>query len=473
MVSRATFLLMISQVIFMVSGFLIHAGLARILQPVDYGTFGLVMSILVVVEVLVITGIPEAIRKYGGEQPEVMKELIKKTLSWQLGYCVAVFLLFWLISPLIAAFFNDKNLTFLLRLASLDIIIYGLYKFYLAAQNGLHRFESYTTIGIIYSITKLAAIMGLVWLGFSVSGALIGNMVGSLVALVFAFVFTRLKDSDETPETVHYLWFAGQNVFYFVGLNLLFSIDLWFVKYFLEDANVGLYVSAGLFAKLTYSLSLALSAVLLPSISRAVKLQQSRRIRDLTKESIRYVTIALVLLNIIVILNAKGIIRLFFGEEYLSAEPILSMLMVGLSMITLTAIINTIMIAKDSMRNCLIQVLLLVALDVILNIILVPKLQMYGAAISTFLVGLVGMIMAGMHVWTEFKSVIFSMSMVRLTGVTLILIVVSQFLSEGKPAVFINPVIIGAIYLSLLWFTKEITAVDLRRLKESVGIDKS
>jgi len=46
MISRAMILLMTSQAIFLFSGFLIHALLARLLGVIDYGTFGVVMSIL-------------------------------------------------------------------------------------------------------------------------------------------------------------------------------------------------------------------------------------------------------------------------------------------------------------------------------------------------------------------------------------------------------------------------------------------
>ncbi len=461
---------MISQIIFLLSGFLINSGLARLLQPIDYGTFGLIMSILVIVELFVITGIPEAIQKYGGENPEAMSKLISKTLPWQIAYAVAVFGAFWLIAPVISKIFGDSNLTFYLRIAGIDIVIYGLYKYFLGVQNGLHRFVHYTILGITYSLSKLAAILGLVWLGFSITGALIGNIIGSILALILALAFSRIAKTDAEPEPQSYLSFVIQNVFYFVGLNLFFSIDLWFVKYYLSGASVGHYVSAGVLAKLTYLLSVALSAVLLPSLARTIRLQQETRTRDLIKDSLRYLLIFLIFINTVVIINAKGIINLFFGEEYLTAAPIVSILIVGLSLITMMAVINTIMIAKNQMKACFVMIVSLLILDAALNTILVPRYGLYGAAIATSAIGLMGTVWGGLYILAEFKTLIFSLSTIRLAGVTFFVFLISNLFNHDKIDVIMNAALVGGVYLLLLWLTKEINAVDLRRLKESLGI---
>ncbi|MCG8603377.1 oligosaccharide flippase family protein [bacterium] len=470
MVSRATVLLMLSQAIFLLSGFLINSGLARLLQPIDYGTFGLTMSILVIVELLVITGIPEAIQKFGGEQPMAMKKLIAKTLPWQIGYAVTVFVIFWLMTPHLASLFGDHSLTYYLRIASIDIVIYGLYKYFLGVQNGLHRFVHYTLLGITYSVVKLAAIIGLVWAGFSIVGALVGNVIGSLAALVLALLVTRLAKSEAEPEPNSYFSFVLQNVVYFVGLNLFFSIDLWFVKYYLSGTGVGHYVSAGVLAKLTYLLSVALSAVLLPSLARSIKLRQTSRTKELIKDSLRYVLIFLLLVNTVVVLNAEGIIVLFFGMEYLAAAPILSILIVGLSFVTMMAVINTFMIANNQMKACFVMIGSLVILDIVLNRMLVPEFGLYGAAFATAIVGFVGTVWGGLYILEEFRSLIFSFSSLRLAGVTSAVFLASTLLGFGQFDVILKSALMGSVYVLLLWITKEINTVDLRRLKESLGM---
>ena len=51
----------------MVSGYAVNVGLARLLGPADFGTFNVVMSLLLVVQLFVITGIPIALQKFVAE----------------------------------------------------------------------------------------------------------------------------------------------------------------------------------------------------------------------------------------------------------------------------------------------------------------------------------------------------------------------------------------------------------------------
>lgn len=471
-VVRATILLMCSQVIFLASGLAVNFGLARLLGVAEYGSFGLVMSVLVVVELFVITGIPEVMQKFGGERPEAMAQLVKQTLRWQMLYTVLVFAAFELSAPLLAQWFRDPSLTPLLRIAGFDIIVYGLYKYFLGVQNGLHRFAQYTRLGITYSLSRVAAILLLVWLGFSVQGALIGNMIASAAALLLALMFYRpTKERVETQPLRYGAW-AAQNVLYFVGLNAFFALDLWFIKYFLSAEEVGLYVSAAVLAKLSYFMSIAISAVLLPSLSRAIALQDEKRATELTQDTLRYLLIFLTLAIVIVALTANELIALFFGKEFVGAAPVLSLLTAGLSGVTLMAVINTIMIARNRMAACFVMVLVLVAVDVVLNIVLVPRYQLMGGAMATSLVGGCGAVLALWHIRREVKPLLFSWSIPRMLGIALGVYALAKSVEFISIDFIVKAIALTGIYFALLWLSKEINAVDLRRLREALGAAK-
>lgn len=352
MVSRGTIFILISQLIFLFSGFAINIILARSLGPSEYGIFGLVLSILIIAELFVITGIPEALKKFGGEKPEFLNVIIKKTFIWQLGYSFIVFAIFLIITPLIAQWLNDERLSYLLRIAAIDIVFYGLYKYFAAIQNGLHNFFKYAFLGIIYSTAKIIAIVGLIVGGFALIGALVGNILGSAIALGFAIVLAKLPNThfvDQTINTRKIIHFIFPNILYFLGLNLLFSVDLWLVKYFLNDLQVGYYVSARVLARLPYFLSIGLSAVILPSLSHAIANGNNKRAKDITLDSLRYLLIFLFLLCVIVIVKNKAIIGLFFGKNYSDASSILVVLIVAFSFVTIMAINHTILISYNKM----------------------------------------------------------------------------------------------------------------------------
>lgn len=471
-VGRATILLMFSQVIFLASGLAVNFGLARMLGVAEYGSFGVVISVLLVVELFVITGLPEVIQKFGGERPEGMTHLVKQTLRWQALYTALVFVAFELAAPWLAQFFRDPALTPLFRIAGCDIIVYGLYKYFLGVQNGLHRFTQYTWLGITYALTRVTAILMLVGLGFSVEGALIGNALASAMALLLALILYRpAAKYVEMPHLRYGMW-AVQNVLYFVGLNAFFAIDLWFIKYFLSAEDVGLYVSAAVLAKLSYFMSIALSAVLLPSLSRAIANHEEQRAAELTQDTLRYLLIFLTLANVVVALTAEELIALLFGETFVAAAPVLRLLMAGLSGVTLMAVINTIMIARNRMAACFGMVAVLVVLDVVLNMMFVPRLQLLGGALATSVVGASGALLALWFIRHEAKPLLLSWSIPRTLGIALGVYGVAQSVGFVPRDVFLKTAVLVGMYFFLLWLSKEINAVDLRRLRESLGVSK-
>ena len=170
------------------------------------------------------------------------------------------------------------------------------------------------------------------------------------------------------------------------------------------------------------------------------------------------------------IISPQGIIRLFFGDDFVAVAPILILLTAGLSLVTLMAIINTIMIAHNKMKDCFIMIAVLITVDLICALILVPKYGLMGAALATCLAGLLGTIWGGFHIFEEFKALVFSLSMVRIASITLLL----YFLFSSFNLVSIN-VIIKSIFITVLYFlflllTKELSSIDIRRLKDAVKI---
>jgi O-antigen/teichoic acid export membrane protein len=55
---------MIVQFVFLVAGYAIHAGLGRILGPSLYGTFGVVITLVTILNLILTSGIPRAVSRY-------------------------------------------------------------------------------------------------------------------------------------------------------------------------------------------------------------------------------------------------------------------------------------------------------------------------------------------------------------------------------------------------------------------------
>ncbi|MEA1999447.1 MAG: oligosaccharide flippase family protein [Euryarchaeota archaeon] len=60
-VLRGTIYLMAAQAAFVASGYAIHIGLARLLGPSEYGIYAVVISLMTMVNLILTTGIPQAV----------------------------------------------------------------------------------------------------------------------------------------------------------------------------------------------------------------------------------------------------------------------------------------------------------------------------------------------------------------------------------------------------------------------------
>jgi len=473
MLIRGTFLMIIGQASFMLSAFAINFGLARLLGPIHYGTFGLVMSILVAIERLVVTGIPEMMQKYGGERPKSMYVLKQKMFPRQLFYTVIIFGIFWLVTPLISKFFADKALTLYLHIASFDIIFYGLYKFYLGMQNGLHRFNNHALMAVTYSASKVCAVFGLVLTGLSLTGALIGNALGSVGGLILGIIITRLPKAEGTLNHIPYFEFIIPNILYFLGLFLFFCIDLWFVKYYSGKLEVGYYVSASALSKVPYFTSIALSAALLPSVSFATKKQDRQRVNSLVQQSLRYIFMGLVIVNILFITMPSSLIYIVFGAEYSGAAEVLPILGIGLSFLTFFAVMNTILMARNRIKTIFIITFIVIVIDVVCNYILVPRYHLIGAAVSTSIAAVIGTLLSGINIFWDIKIILPFLSFLRISGTGAVVFILSIFIPEQGIWIIIKIVTLPAFYFLLLWIIGELTEIDLRRLKEIIPMEKT
>ncbi len=73
---RSAVWLIISELIFNLSGYIIHSFVGRILGPADYGRYGLVITLTTMVIILIGNGIPTAMTKYISEIAETNPRLV-------------------------------------------------------------------------------------------------------------------------------------------------------------------------------------------------------------------------------------------------------------------------------------------------------------------------------------------------------------------------------------------------------------
>ena len=134
MLAKSFFWVLISEILYNLSGYIVHSGMGRVLGPADYGRYGIVVTLSTMIIILIGNGIPTAMSKYLSENfeknPGLIPVIKRKAAFLQTILIGTVFLIFYFSSPLIALLLKDETLTSLFKISAFIIPSFALASFY-------------------------------------------------------------------------------------------------------------------------------------------------------------------------------------------------------------------------------------------------------------------------------------------------------------------------------------------------------
>lgn len=414
--AQGTLYLVISQVILIISSYAMHSALGRLLNPDNYGIFGLILSILVWLEIF-FGGLTGALIKTVAEYPEYTSIIEKLSVRLLMLVSSIVFIIGFFLAPLMANLFNEPSVTFYLRIAIIDIPIIALYKGYIGLLNGRRFYDRQAISAISYSLTRVTFVVGLVLLGFSIAGAFVGNIIASVIGFIVAFLLLHAAMRGEQAEkneatavgiTISYL-LKLSIPFIIISLlyNLLIYMDLWLVQGLLADTTTtGYYVAALNLAKALYFVFMALSAALFPAIAGSIARDDEQLTKRYINRALRFLLIFLLPIAMIMAVSSTGLVTLIFSSEYATAGTALAILAFAYSLFSINLAYISILLANNNFKETILLVIFLVLLDIILCVFLIPRYEMTGAAMSTLITSASGFLLASAIIWRRFRVII-------------------------------------------------------------------
>jgi O-antigen/teichoic acid export membrane protein len=464
---------MAANIVFLTSGYLIHVGLARILGPASYGIFGVVVYLFTLGDMIVSSGTPAGASKYIAEDNRKAIAIKNKALKMQLLLGFSIFAIFFLFAGVLANILGDLSLTFYIRISALIILATALFSLYKGCLNGLREYGKQAIAYISWSGVKVGSVFLLVFLGFSIAGAIFGYFLASLVGFLLAWCFfSRVKGNkdDNDFETGKIVRFALPVIVFTVVFTFLMSIDLFFVKSLLEeDAKTGYYTAASMIARIPYSVLIGLSSALFPAISRSTFLSDHSLTGSYIKNSLRYLLMLLIPGILLIISTSGELVNLFYSSLYLPAASPLAILVIGLGFLTVFQILTTIITASGRPKISMSIVLLLVPIAISLNLFLIPIYELNGAAISIVITSLLGLILVSLYVWKYFKALVERRSFLRILLASMAIFYISLRLDFSGFFLILEYLGLFLLYLGILVLLREVDRRDLETLKGIVG----
>jgi len=472
-VARGSFYLMGCNIAYLASGYVIHVGLGRLLGPMTYGLFGVVIYLVTLINTVLEYGIPGAASKYIAEGDGRAVAIKNAALKIQLIFVVFSFLIYFFLAGAFAKILDDMSLVPYLRLSALLIPATALFSLYNGCLNGLREYGKQAAASILLSGVKVGSVFLLVFLGFSIGGAIFGYFLASLAGFLLAWrFFSRVKGNkdDYDFEAGKIVKFALPVIMFTVVFTFLMSVDLFFVKSLLEeDAKTGYYTAASMIARIPYSVLIGLSGALFPAISRSTSLSDHILTESYIRNSLRYL-LMLIIPGVLLIISTSGeLVDLFYSSLYSPAASPLAILVIGLGFLTVFQILTTIITASGRPKISMIIVLLLVPIAVSLNLFLVPIYELNGAAISIVVTSLLGLILASLYVWKDFKALVERRSFLRILLASLVVFYISLRIDFSGFFLILEYLGLFLLYLGILVLLKEVDRRDLETLKSIVG----
>ncbi|MDI6781823.1 MAG: flippase, partial [bacterium] len=474
---RGTIYLTIGQVIFVISSYTLHIGLARYLGPEQYGMFGVILYLTIMARSVVNRGIPQSVSKYIAENEGYANTLKNKGLFVQAVFSIIIALAYFSCAKLLSQILHDSSLAPYIRLSAINIPFFGIYMIYLYSLNGRRWFGQQAIVGIIHDTLLPLIIIVLVLSGFSLNGAIMGLILASIVGCVVGHIYCRFEPDHHLPEHLpqhknvslvasfpisKIINFAIPITIYGIFTSALLNIDLLLIKGILkENIQAGFYASAKSLAVTPFFISIALSRSIFPAIARSVADNNHSLTRQYIQHSLRLLLIWVIPVVAIISATSQEIILAIYSLQYLPASMPLSILIVGLGFFTIYLILTTIITAGDNPKIAMWMNIIILIVNIVINLYLIPEYGIIGASIGTSITMLIGTVISAIYVFIRFKALIQPLSAARIIIATLPIYLLSLCIQVHGFWIIGWYVLLVIGYLIILILIKEINVKEV------------
>ncbi len=296
--------------------------MGRVLGPVDYGVLASVYSILYIVSIIPSSASISIVKfissaKDNKEKSEIYIAINRFVI--RLALVLSVMMVF--LSPFISRFLNISNSSIVLLIA--PVLFFSLITLVnVSTSQGVLKFMGVVVPNFVSAVIKLVFGLVLIWIGFSVLGAMWAVVIGALVSyLVSRKMIVAYIDTKANSNNYHLKSFYKYSIPVLIqafAFTSFFTVDVILVKHFFSPFDAGIYAALSTLGKIVFFASSPITSVMFPIISgRHTKGEKYKKILLASIGATVLISFGVVLIYFLFPNIAIGVL---YGKNYLSAS---------------------------------------------------------------------------------------------------------------------------------------------------------
>lgn len=384
-------------------GFLVVVYLTRRLGTGGYGLYAIVGGLILWVEWSVVGLFSRATIRLVGEADD-WRPLGAALTRLYLLAGLGVGAVLWIAATPLSHLMHEPLMAGYLRLFALDVPLFTLAQAHknLLVGTGMFRPRARATVG--RWVSRLLLIVILVEAGFSLYGAILGNIAASVVELVICRCYIRPALLSAPAYPARLFWSYAIPLFLSgMSLSLFNKIDLFSLKALGGSAaEAGIYGAAQNLALIPAVFAMSFSSLILSSLSRLLRDGEEADAKAMARNSMRAIILLLPFAGITVGASEE-IIRVLFGPSYAAASLPLSLLFFAAIAQSMITVVTVIMTAQGKPGWTFMITGPLVPLALAGHLLLIPRMGSVGAALITAFFSLSGAVVVCLATYRRWR----------------------------------------------------------------------
>lgn len=378
-------------------GFLTRVTMARYLPVDGYGNVVIGLSLLNLVGIAALAGMPAALSRYlprqetAAERQSILSSAIRIVGVLSVTIAVGIYLV---AEPLATFVFRNADLVWIIRIFAGILPFYAIFKLSLGGFRGYEQtYPRILTQNVIRPGLQLAGIMAFVLLGYGTTGiafayamAFVGVAAIGIVLLYRGTEFS-ISNLARPVSTERYRELLAFSVPLAASgaINVIAKhSDLILLGIFKSSTQVGRYEVAfriAIFASLLFTP--AIGYLFQPIMSRFHANGDHQRMDDLYTIATRWIVIATFPIFAFFFLFSDQTLGFFFGENYRAGQTALQILLMGFLISLLPGLTGNFLTAVGETKLLMYISAGTMFLNIVINVALIPVYGIVGAAIAT------------------------------------------------------------------------------------------